>query len=266
MRGARSYILDMLHIAGLHKAYGDLVAVRSLDLRAEPGEVCALLGPNGAGKSTTVQCVTGLLAPNSGSITVNGIDIATHPADARRRMSYVPEVAALYDELTPAEYLMLRGRLFDLDDGAIRERTERILDGFGIGDRRDSPIAEFSKGMTQKVALAAALLTEPKLLILDEPLSGLDVETTLVFKELVREIAARGAAVLYCSHMLDVVETLADRVVVIDRGEVMGQGSLEELRSSVAGGSPDARLEELFRTLTSSADPALRAKAILGNG
>lgn len=258
----------MLRITGLRKSYGDLVAVENLDLHAEAGQVYALLGPNGAGKSTTVKCLVGLLEPDSGQIEVDGVDAIADPPAAKRRISYVPEVAHLYEELTPTEFLALRGRLYDMDESRIAASTTRLLDGFGIGDRAHTPIGEFSKGMTQKVALAAALLTAPRLLVLDEPLSGLDVETTLVFKEILRTFAARGGTVLYCSHLLDVVETLADRVAVIDRGKVVGSGTLDELRQQVGGdGAGDAsasRLEALFQTLTKSADPALRARQILG--
>lgn len=252
----------MLRIRGLRKRYGDLTAVRELDLDIESGEIVALLGPNGAGKSTTVLCVVGLLEPSAGTIEIDGIDAAKDPQEARRRVSYVPEVAALYDELTPVEYLALRGRLFDLDESTIAQRTNRLLDGFGLGERRDTPIGAFSKGMTQKVSLSAALLTEPSLLVLDEPLSGLDVETTLVFKELLRIYAKRGGAVLYCSHMLDVVETIADRIAVIDRGVLAASGTLAELETRV--GTEGARLEQLFQTLTQASDPEQRAREILG--
>ncbi|MCA8944219.1 MAG: ABC transporter ATP-binding protein [Planctomycetes bacterium] len=253
----------MLRVSGLRRTYGDLVAVSGLDLVVEPGQIFALLGPNGAGKSTTVQCIVGLLTPTAGKIEIDGIDVTVDPVGARRRVSYVPEVAALYDELTPVEYLQLRGRLFDLDEPTIEARSNRLLVGFGLGDRRNAPIGEFSKGMTQKVSLAAALLTQPRLLVLDEPLSGLDVETTLVFKELLRTFAGRGGTVLYCSHMLDVVETIADRIAIIDHGELAASGSLADLERRA--GTEGARLEQLFQSLTKASDPHERALEILGD-
>jgi len=252
----------MLEIRDLRKTYGKLVAVQGLTLTAHPGEVLALLGPNGAGKSTTVHCTVGLIAPDSGSIHIDGVDALAHPQQARRVLGYVPEVARLHEALTPREYLQLKGRLFDMDEAAIAAGTERILGGFGLGERLDQPMAAFSKGMTQKVCLGAGLLTEPRVLVLDEPLSGLDVETTMVVKELLREFAADGRTVLYCSHMLDVVETVADRIAVLDHGELRAEGTLAELRERA--GSGHSRLEELFRTLTAAADPAERARAILG--
>ena len=249
----------MIRIEGLRKTYGEVVAVDGLDLTVEAGRITALLGPNGAGKTTTVSCIVGLTEPDSGRILVGEADAVADPVTAKRKLSYVPEVANLYQALTPDEFLSLKGRLFDLDEAKIEAGIERLLDGFGIGDRRREPMLGFSKGMTQKVALASALIVEPEVLVLDEPLSGLDVETTSVFKEILREFSKNGGAVLYCSHMLDVVETLAHRVAILAKGELVAIGTLEELR---AGG--DQRLEEIFRQLTSASDPAARARAILG--
>ena len=257
-------VASVIRIRGLRKSFGDLVAVDDIDLHAPAGEILALLGPNGAGKSTTVKCLVGLMVPDAGELAVAGHDVRRDPVEARRALSYMPEIARVHDALTPTEYLRLKGRLFDVPEAEIDGRTSRLLDGFGIGDRAHHPIAGFSKGMAQKVALAAALLPSPRVLVLDEPLSGLDVETTMVVKEVLREFAARGGTVLYCSHLLDVVETLAHRVAVIDRGRMQATGTMQELRAQ-AGRGVGARLEELFQTLTHAADPAVRARAILGN-
>ncbi|MEZ5967425.1 MAG: ABC transporter ATP-binding protein [Planctomycetota bacterium] len=253
----------MIRIEHLGKDYGRIRAIDDLTLLVEPGQVFALLGPNGAGKSTTIKCMMGLLSPDRGTIELDGVDVRTDPARARRRVSYVPEVAHVYDALTPWEYLHLRGRLFELDDAAIDARTERLLRGFGLYERRDQPMAAFSKGMTQKTVLASALLTEPHILILDEPLSGLDVETTMLVKEVMRQFAARGGTLLYSSHMLDVVERIADRVAVIDRGGLRAVGSVQELRQQ-AGADGERRLEQLFAELTHAGDPVARAKELLG--
>jgi ABC-2 type transport system ATP-binding protein len=246
----------MLQVERLRKCYGELVAVDDLDLEARAGEILALLGKNGAGKSTTIQCIVGLLRPDSGKIVVDGIDTAVDPAACKRKIGFVPEVANVYEALTPDEFLRLKGRLFAMSDAAIAQGTERLLRGFDLWERRHEPIAGFSKGMVQRVALAAALITEPRLLILDEPHAGLDVETSLVLKELLREFARRGGTVLYCSHLLDVVETLADRIAILDRGRLLACGPIGELRSR--------RLEDLFRELTNAADPGRRAAEILG--
>jgi len=255
----------MLKIRGLVKSYGDLLAVAGIDLEAKPGEILALLGPNGAGKTTTIKCLVGLLQPDAGEIVVAGHDVHKRPMQARQAISYAPEVARLYDALTPEEYLTLKGRLFDLEEAVLPSLIDRLLSGFELSARRREAMLGFSKGMTQKVSIAAALLTDPKLLVLDEPLSGLDVETTMVVKEVLRQFAAAGGTVLYCSHLLDVVESLADRVAVIDKGKLIAQGSLAELRGQ-AGAKADARLEALFQKLTESTDPVRRAQQILGKG
>lgn len=253
----------MLQLRSVRKSYGDFVALHGLDLELRAGEVLALLGPNGAGKSTTVKCVVGLLSPDSGSIAVDGIDALAEPAAARRRTGYVPEVPRLHEALTPNEFLLLKGRLFGLTDAQIAATAERMLTGFGLRERADEPMAGFSKGMQQKVSLTAALLTEPRLLVLDEPLSGLDVETAFTVKELMGAFARRGGAVLYCSHILDVVQTVAHRVAVLHRGALLACGTMDELRS-LAGSSGNADLGSVYRQLTHASDPRAAAQAILG--
>lgn len=252
----------MLAIAALRKTYGSFVALHGLDLEVGPGEILALLGPNGAGKSTTVKCLVGLLRPDAGSVTVDGVD-ALRDSSARRLIGYLPEVAKLHETLTPWEFLLLKGRLFDLDDATVAARAERLLDGFGILDRKEEPMVAFSKGMLQKVSISAALLTEPKLLVFDEPLSGLDVTTALVVKQLMHEFAERGGAVLHCSHLLDVVENTAHRIAVLDKGKLLANGTAAELRSQ-AGAGADTHLDQVFRSLVHASDPAAAAKAILG--
>ncbi len=252
----------MIRIRGLRKSYGDVHAVESVDLEARPGEVLALLGPNGAGKSTTVKCLVGLLEPDAGELQVAGHDLRTAGPAARRALSYVPEIAVVHEALTPREFLDLKGRLFDLPEARIQDRGDRLLASFGLSERRYDPMVGFSKGMLQKVSLAAALLTEPQVLVLDEPLSGLDVDTAMVLKEVVREFARRGGTVLYCSHLLEVVESLADRVAVLFEGRIRAIGTLAELRAG-AGAGETTGLGDLFRQLTRSSDPAARAAEIL---
>jgi ABC-2 type transport system ATP-binding protein len=261
--GRAAKMRPMLALSGLRKAYGDRVALHGLDLQVQPGEVLALLGPNGAGKSTAVRCVVGLTPPDAGRVTVDGVDALADPDAARRRIGYVPEVARLYESLTPNEYLLLKGRLFDLPDDRIAAAAARLLQGFGIHERADEPMASFSKGMLQKVSLSSALLTSPKLLVLDEPLSGLDVETAFTVKEVIREFAQCGGAALYCSHILDVVQNVAHRIAVLHHGRLLACGTLDELRAQ-AGSSAGADLGSVFRLLTESHDPAATARALLG--
>lgn len=252
----------MLAITDLRKTYGSFVALDGLNLNIQKGEILALLGPNGAGKSTTVKCLVGLLKPDAGSVRIDGHD-ALADSSTRRLIGYLPEVARLHETLTPWEFLLLKGRLFDLDDAVVMERGERSLGGFGILDRKDEPMVAFSKGMLQKVSISAALLTDPKLLIFDEPLSGLDVTTTLIVKQLMHEFAARGGAVLHCSHMLDVVENTAHRIAVLDKGKLLACGTASELRTQAGKGSHE-HLDDVFRSLVQASDPAAAAKAILG--
>ncbi|MEC8252985.1 MAG: ABC transporter ATP-binding protein [Planctomycetota bacterium] len=252
----------MLAIADLRKTYGSLVALEGLNLEVHPGEILALLGPNGAGKSTAVKCLVGMLKPDSGTVHVDGLDALGAPA-SRRLIGYLPEVARLHETLTPWEFLLLKGRLFDLEDAAIAARAERLLAGFGLLERRDEPMVAFSKGMLQKVSISAALLTDPKLLVFDEPLSGLDVTTAQVVKELMHEFAGRGGAVLHCSHLLDVVEHTAHRIAVLDKGKLLAQGTAAELRAQ-AGAGAATHLDQVFRSLVQASDPAQAANAILG--
>jgi ABC-2 type transport system ATP-binding protein len=254
----------MLRLHGLRKTYGSFVGLHGLDLEVGAGEILALLGPNGAGKSTTVKCLVGLLRPDAGTVHVAGIDALADPVEARRRIGYLPEVARLHEVLTPWEFLRLKGRLFDVPDATIRERGERLLAGFDLLARGDEPMVGFSKGMTQKVSIAGALITAPKLLVFDEPLSGLDVTTTLVVKELMREFARQGGAVLHCSHLLDVVETTAHRIAVLDRGHLLACGTAAELRTQVGAGAA-THLDHVFRALVKASDPVAVARALLGS-
>ncbi|MEC7726392.1 MAG: ABC transporter ATP-binding protein [Planctomycetota bacterium] len=252
----------MLAITDLRKTYGSLVALEGLNLEVQPGEILALLGPNGAGKSTAVKCLVGMLKPDSGTVHVDGLDALGAP-ESRRLIGYLPEVARLHETLTPWEFLLLKGRLFDLEDAAIAARAERLLAGFGLLERRDEPMVAFSKGMLQKVSISAALLTDPKLLVFDEPLSGLDVTTAQVVKELMHEFAGRGGAVLHCSHLLDVVEHTAHRIAVLDKGKLLAQGTAAELRAQ-AGAGAATNLDPVFRSHDQASDPAQAANAILG--
>lgn len=251
----------MIRIEGLEKSYGSRRAVAGLSLEARPGEITALLGQNGAGKSTTLHCIVGLERADRGTILVAGHDIVTATTEARRALAYVPEIASLYDPLTPQEYLTLKARLFGIPDTVSTERIDRLLRGFELTERRHDPIVAFSKGMTQKIALCSALVVAPAVLVLDEPLSGLDIDTALVVKETLREFARRGGTVLYSTHVLDVAESLAHRIAVLHEGRLVADGTLAELRTRSGG---EQRLEEIFRMLTALADPVQRARDLLG--
>lgn len=225
----------------------------------EPGEVVGYLGPNGAGKTTTLRVLCGMLRPKDGSVRVAGFDPATEPLEVRRRIGYVPESGALYESLTPLEYFALIGRLHGLSEAELTKRGRAFLHSFGIFESRDSRMSTFSKGMKQKVVISAALLHDPEVIFFDEPLNGLDANATLTVKQIVRGLAARGRTILYCSHLMDVVERISDRVVILDGGRVIADGRAEELRAR----SGDASLEGLFSRLTSDDEERRQAEGFL---
>ena len=251
----------MASLAGVSRRFDELVAVDDLSLDVRPGEVLGLVGPNGAGKTTTVRMLCGLLEPSSGDVRIAGRSVSGDPLEARKSLGYVPDGAPLYPNLSPRQHLLLVGRLHGLEDPQTLEEAVRLLGHLELGERIDDPVGSFSRGMRQKTALACALLPKPDLLVLDEPLSGLDAPSAAMLKAVLRGWADRGGAVLYTSHLLDVVERVCDRVAVMARSRLIAVGALEELR---AAGSGDQSLEEIFQTLTSTEDPGARAAAILG--
>ena len=246
---------------GIARSFEGRPALEPLDLEVRRGEVLGLLGPNGAGKTTALRILCGLLAPDAGTVSVGGFDVQKEPLEARRRFGYVPDGAPLYANLSARQHLHLVARLHGQSEEHLRAESERLLEAFDLGGRADDAVGDFSRGMRQKVALACALLPEPELLVLDEPLSGLDAPTTAVIKELLRAWAARGRAVLYTSHLLDVVERVCDRMAILHQGKLVSLGTLDELRERAGS---DGTLEEVFGSVTDAEDPARAAERILG--
>ena len=242
-------------------AFGDTRALSGLDLDVLPGEVLGLLGPNGAGKTTALRLLCGLARPDEGRVLVDGRDVTESPLEARRALAFVPDGAPLYANLSPRRHLELVGALHGLDAAEVRATGESLLGSLDLAGRADDPVGQFSRGMRQKAALACALLPRPRLLVLDEPLSGLDAPTTAVFKEVLREWAARGGAVLYTSHLLDVVERVCDRMAILDRGRLVGLGTLDQLRERAG---TEGTLEEVFARVADADDPTARARELLG--
>ncbi len=236
----------MIRVTDLHHAYGGTPAVQGLTFEAHGGDVLGLLGPNGAGKSTTVKILTGLLPLQRGRVEVAGFDIATHPIEVKRRVGYVPETGALYDALTPDEYFRFISLLYGLDAGVVGPRVEELLRMFDMQDVRGARMVTFSKGMRQKVLIASALLHAPDVIVFDEPLNGLDANAMLVFKELLRGLAAQGRTILFCSHLLDVVERLCPRIVIVDKGRAIAAGTPEDIARETGRES----LEHAFAALT----------------
>jgi ABC-2 type transport system ATP-binding protein len=240
--------MDGLAIKGLCKAFGK-PAVDQLNLRVRPGELYALLGPNGAGKTTTLRMVAGLMKPDAGAIAVFGVDALADPLGAKQIMAWAPDEPMLYDRLTPMEYLEFVAGLWGVPPATGLARAQSLLEWLGLWDERNQRCEGFSRGMKQKTALAGALIHEPRLLLLDEPLTGLDAAAARLVKDVLRARVAAGATVILTTHILDVAERMADRIGIIQHGRLLAEGTLEELRNR--SGSPDARtLEDVFLQLT----------------
>ncbi len=239
----------IIRVRQLFKAYGRNPVLHGIDLDVYPGQIIGYIGPNGAGKSTTVRILAGLDRDFSGQVEVCGYDVARDPLAVKRCIGFVPEQAELYDVLTPMEFLQLVGSLHDMPPAQIEERAARMLRFFGLHERRDDRMDSFSKGMRQKVLLISGLLHDPRLLFLDEPLAGLDANSVILVKEIIARLAARGKTIFYCSHMMDVVEKVSDRIILINQGRVLADGPLAELRRQ-----SDDSLERIFAQLTSTED------------
>jgi ABC-2 type transport system ATP-binding protein len=220
----------MLELRNVTKRYSAATAVKDVSFVANRGEVTGYLGPNGSGKSTTLKMITGLLDPTEGEILFDGQRIQLDPIAYRQRLGYVPEEPQLYPHLTGAEYLEMIGQLRGLPERVLREKVDGFLSLLGLAGDRYVPISSYSKGMRQKVLLAAGLLHNPDLILLDEPFSGLDVNSALVLRELIKELAARGKVVLFSSHELETVERVSARVVILHKGRVVANDSIDRLR------------------------------------
>ena len=244
---------EALVLKGLRKVYAK-PAVDDLDLTIHAGELYALLGPNGAGKTTTLRMVAGLLRPDAGSISVFGIDALADPIAAKRLVAWLPDEPMLYDKLSPSEYLAFVAGLWRIPPGEAAEEAERLLRWLELWDERDTRCEGFSRGMKQKVALAGALIHKPRLLILDEPLTGLDAAMARSVKDVLRAHADAGHTVIVTTHILEVAERLADRIGIISGGKLHAEGTLDELRA--LAGEDDATLEDTFIRLTQPAHAA----------
>jgi len=238
--------LPALEIRGLRKSF-DRPAVDGLDLIIRTGEFYTLLGPNGAGKTTTLRMVAGLLRPDSGSISVIGIDALADPASAKQRMAWVSDEPMIYDKLTPFEYLEFVAGLWGIDPATGEAHARHLIDWLGLGPHAHERCEGFSKGMRQKVALAGALVHDPNLIILDEPLTGLDAGSARQVKNVLRERVTAGGTVIMTTHILEVAERMADRVGIIAGGRLIAEGTLAELR--LKAGKGDTSLEDTFLTL-----------------
>jgi ABC-2 type transport system ATP-binding protein len=249
----------VLEARGLSKFYGSVLAVQDISFCLESGQVMGYLGPNGSGKSTTVKMLTGLLEPSSGQVIHDGEDIHKNLAVYRKCLGYVPEEANLYPYLTGEEYLEMVATLRAMPEPRKRKTIESLLHLFSLWPHRHVTMGSYSKGMRQRILLIGALMDNPDVLILDEPLSGLDVTSALIIKNLIQALSARGKAIFYCSHILEVVEKICSHLIILRKGQVIAHGATDEVREQIGKSS----LESIFLQLVEERDVAQVADEIV---
>lgn len=240
-----THMQPIISIRNLRKSYGEKQVLKGIDLDVYPGQIIGYIGPNGAGKSTTVKVLIGLLGDFEGEVSILGHDLRTDTLAIKSLIGYVPENAEIYDVLTPMEYLSFVGKLYQMDEDVIAARAERMLGAFGLLENKDERMDTFSKGMRQKVLIISGLLHNPQIVVLDEPLSGLDANAVIIVKEILSLLKKEGKTIFYCSHMMDVVEKVSDRIVLINEGSIVADGTFEQLKQSEGD-----TLEKIFAHLT----------------
>ena len=228
----------------LSKTYTSRV-LNNINLSISSGEIIGYIGPNGAGKSTTIKILTGIIPDFDGDASVLGFDVRKDILEIKRQIGYIPENAALYDTLTPLEYLLFIGQLYKLDRTQVDKKARELLNLFELGNYIDSRMTTFSKGMRQKVLLIAGMIHNPSILFLDEPLSGLDANAVILVKEILSQLKKSGKTIFYSSHIMDVVEKISDKIIIINKGEMIANGTFHELNSQASGS-----LEKIFTELT----------------
>ncbi len=238
--------MSIIKIENLHKAYEQNQVLKNINLEMAAGQIVGYIGPNGAGKSTTIKILCGITSEFDGEVWVMGMDVRKNAIEIKQKIGYIPELAALYEVLTPIEYLRFSGKLYNLDEGIISKKTNELLRLFELNDKANNRMTSFSKGMKQKVLLISGLLHNPEIIFLDEPLSGLDANAVILVKEILSQLKTAGKTIFYSSHIMDVVEKISDRIIIIDKGEVKADGSFEELKTRAHEGS----LESIFTSLT----------------
>ena len=249
----------MIELEHVCKRFGDLVAVNDISLTIPSGEFFAVLGPNAAGKTTTIKLLTGLIKPSAGAARICGFDVQTQPLEARKRLAYVPDFPFLYDKLTAREFLRFTGQLFRLDAARIESNSRELAGRFHLSDLLDRPMEGLSHGTRQRVAIVSALLHDPEVLVIDEPMVGLDPQHARVVKDVLKERSLAGMTVLVSTHQLSIAEEMADRIGIINGGRLIAVGSREELRR-LSGTS--GQLEETFLSLTGGSNGSFRSGVV----
>lgn len=243
----------LIQTLNLVKRYGDKVAVDDVSFEVYGGEIFGFLGPNGAGKTTTIKMIAGLLQPTSGVVRVSGYDVQQQPLQAKAANGYVPDEPNLYPKLTGREFLRFIGDLYGIERQQVERRIEELLRLFDLAQAGDDTIDSYSHGMQQKITLAGALVHDPRVLVLDEPTVGLDPKSARLIKDILRQMAERGAAVFLSTHILEIAERMCDRIAIINRGKVIAVGTMDELRQL---GQGETSLEDIFLSLTGGAEYA----------
>ena len=238
----------MIRLTELTKRYGKFTAVDGIDLVVPPGELFGLLGPNGAGKTTTIRMIAGILRPTSGTVLVGGIDIQARPLEAKARLGYIPDRPFVYDKLTGGEFLRFAAALYGLQGPAVERRMDELLELFELTPWKTELTEAYSHGMRQKLIIAGALVHRPEVIVVDEPMIGLDPRSARLLKELLREFVSRGGTVLMSTHTMEIAEVMCDRIAIVYRGRIAAQGTMAELRQQTS--SEGMSLEDLFLKLT----------------
>ncbi|MET0244954.1 MAG: ABC transporter ATP-binding protein [Flavitalea sp.] len=238
--------MSIINLSNLKKQYHGNYVLKGIDLSFDEGQIVGYIGPNGAGKSTTIKILTGIISDFEGEVSILGFDVRKDSIEVKRRIGYIPEQAALYEVLTPMEYLSFVGKLYGLDDSNTTQKAIELLRLFELADKRTMRMNSFSKGMRQKVLLISGLIHNPSIIFLDEPLSGLDANAVILVKEILAQLKAAGKTIFYSSHIMDVVEKISDRIVIINQGAVIADGTFEQLKEAGSQGS----LENIFTALT----------------
>lgn len=237
---------EVLTIANLTKRYGNKEILKGIHLHVTRGEIIGYIGPNGAGKSTTIKIILGMEGDYGGEVRLFGENIKQESMEYKRRIGYVPEIADVYDNLTGYEYLTFIGQLYGLDLDTATNKSQTLMELFGVGEAYHARISSYSKGMRQKLLIISSLLHNPDILFLDEPINGLDANSVMIFKEILAQLAAQGKTIFYSSHLMDVVEKISSRIVLLYDGKVAADGTFEQLQADSEGGT----LETIFNQLT----------------
>ena len=245
---ARADVGEMLEIEGVSKRYGGFQAVKGIDLKVHRGEIFGFLGPNGAGKTTTIRMVAGVLRPSAGRILIGGDDLEQRPESAKARVGYIPDRPYLYEKLSGGEFLRFVAGLWGREGEEVEARADRLLELFQLTPWKEELIESYSHGMRQKLLISSALIHQPEVIVVDEPMVGLDPRSAKLLKDLFRTFAENGGTVFLSTHTLEVAEALCDRIAIIHEGEIIALGSMEELRAQADAGG--AHLEEIFLKVT----------------